>query len=322
VISVGNISAGGTGKTPFVSMLARELVRSGRRVAVVSRGYGRRSKGMLVVSDGAVQTHDVSQTGDEPLELAASLPGVCVVVDEDRARGSEYAVSTLNAGVVVLDDGFQHRSISRDADIVLLPASDLARRQFLLPAGYMREPMRGLNRASLVVISQCERFDDFERSKFALGGLGGVPLAATRTVPTGLKDLSTREGVPVEWITGKRIAVLAGMARPGRFERTIVNLGGEIVRRFWYGDHHWYTPGDLQAVRISLQETGVDAVVTTMKDAIRLGWGDRPLEIAPGIRFLGIEIAAEMLAGAEHLEEILGSALKSSVIIDRGKTPA
>ena len=157
VISVGNITAGGTGKTPIVENIAKIFIEQGKKVAIVSRGFGRASRGTVVVSDGKNILAKAKDAGDEPLYLAQRFNSVIVVVDEQRVRGAQLAVTKYGAEIILLDDGFQHRYLKRDIDIVLMDSQNSPFVTSLLPAGYRREPLRSLQRANAIIWTKVKR---------------------------------------------------------------------------------------------------------------------------------------------------------------------
>lgn len=272
VISVGNIVAGGTGKTPMVAMTARLLRDAGMRPVVVSRGYrGRRDEDPLVVSttDGAVHGVTSGQAGDEPVMLAGLLPGIPVVVARRRAEGASLAVTRFAAGCIVLDDGFQHLALRRDLDLVLLDAARPLDSGRLLPAGLLRERPSALMRADVVILSG---------SGGPLPGAAGLVRSRTRPgtpifhlafEPTMLVDPEGRAR-PVSLLAGRRVVAFAGIARPARLRASIEELGAEVVRFVAFPDHHAYGPGDTAGILEDVERHGPDLLVTTEKDLARL----------------------------------------------------
>jgi tetraacyldisaccharide 4'-kinase len=277
VISVGNITFGGTGKTPTVIALARELVGVGRRPAVLTRGHGRRGHAPLVVL-GPDPEQSVVETGDEPREMARRLPGVPIVVDADRVRGGREAVRR-GADVLILDDGFQHLRIARDLDLVLLDAGDPWGGDRLPPRGRLREPVSALTRASAVLITKVTRRSDegvaaiTDRVRRTAGGL---PVLTAELRPTRVR---TPDGwQPIEVLAGRRVLAFAGLGRPGGFAELLQDAGAEIVGTCWFADHHRYTADELRHIE---SEAARDAAVpvTTGKDAVKLPGETRVWEV-------------------------------------------
>jgi tetraacyldisaccharide 4'-kinase len=268
VVSVGNLTFGGTGKTPTVTALVRDLARRGRRPAVLTRGYGRRDKTPLVLI-GPDTGFAAERAGDEPLEMAERLPGVPIVVDADRARGGREAIRH-GADVLILDDGFQHLAVARDLDIVLLDAGDPWGGGHLPPIGRLREPVTAVRRASAVIVSKLEADHDgvFEEIRERLHRLApslpvlGAGLAASRLrTPGGPRPLAT--------IEGRQVLAFAGLGRPQGFERLLERCGARVVSRRWFPDHHLYARAELATLVDQARRLNA-TLVTTAKDAVKL----------------------------------------------------
>lgn len=269
VISVGNLSFGGTGKTPTVIALVRDLVRLGRRPAVLSRGYRRHSRDLVVVM-GPHPKQGVDEVGDEPLEMARRLPGVPIVVDADRVRGGREALR-LGADVVVLDDGFQHRRLERDLDLVLLDAGDPWAGGRLPPLGRLREPLRSLQRASAVLVTKVpENWQPVVadiRTRVARIA-PDLPLIAVRMYLQRVR-LPDEGWQGPEVLKGQRVFAFAGLGRPAGFSTHLEDAGAEVAAYRWFPDHHRYTADDIETVLA--EAAAVNAVpVTTAKDAVKL----------------------------------------------------
>ncbi len=270
VVSVGNVAAGGTGKTPFVRWLAGELSKRGHSPAILTRGYGRKSRGTVVVSDGRGTVASVSASGDEPALLARALPSVPIVADARRVRAAARA-ETLEApvGVHLLDDGFSHVGLARDVDIVLLDATDPAAGGALLPAGLLREPLSALARADLIVVTKTEQSDPAAALELAGLHAPGVPVFRARTEVLGIRDREGRPVDPADLPAGTTVAV-AGIARPGSFLSTLSSIGVSPAELLSFRDHEAYGPVTAGRIERALEETGATAVVTTEKDAVKL----------------------------------------------------
>jgi len=269
VISVGNLAAGGTGKTPFVRYLATELLRRGHRPSILTRGYGRTSHGTLVVADGSGRVAPVPEAGDEPSLLARALPGVPIVADARRSRGAA-AAEALTSGVDlhILDDGFSHVALERDVDIVLIDATDPGAGG-LLPAGRLREPLSSLARADLVVITKCEQADPSEAIALASLHARGTPVFRARTTVLGIFDSEGRTIEPVDLPAGTAVAV-AGLARPDAFQVTLGQLGLAPTAFLPFPDHARYGPYRIGRILRAAEETGATAILATEKDAVKL----------------------------------------------------
>ena len=269
VISIGNLTFGGTGKTPTVISLARDLVRMGRRPAVLTRGYKRLDDGQVVVV-GPDPKQTAVEVGDEPLEMARRLPGVPVIVDADRARGGAEA-QRLGADVVLLDDGFQHLRLERDLDLVLIDAGDPWGGSRLPPLGRLREPVTALKRADAVLITKAPG----EWRLLAAEIEGVVDRVAPRLQVFISRMRPSRVLVPEEgWLgpevlTGRRVMAFAALGRPEGFADTLAEAGAEIVATRWFPDHHVYT--DQELCEVVDQAAAASAIpVTTAKDAVKL----------------------------------------------------
>ena len=269
VISVGNLTFGGTGKTPTVIALVRDLVRMGRRPAVLTRGYKRRDDHQVVVV-GPEPRQGVDEVGDEPLEMARRLPGVPVVVDSDRERGGTEALR-LGADVLVLDDGFQHLQLERDLDLVLIDAGDPWGGGRLPPLGRLREPLTAIRRASAVLITKVPA--DWRPVVAEIEAAVDHVAPALQVFVSRMRAHRVR--VPGEgWqradiLAGRRVLPFAGIGRPQGLADTLSEAGAEVVDSRWFPDHHAYTPADLHQVTAAAE--AVEAVpVTTAKDATKL----------------------------------------------------
>ena len=268
VVSVGNLTLGGTGKTPTVIALVRDLVRRGRHPAVLTRGYGRSSADPLILVGPDPQV-SVQETGDEPLELAARLPGVPVVVDHDRVRGGIEA-QARGADVLVLDDGFQHLRLERDLDVVLVDAGDPWGGGKMPPRGRLREPVAGLGRAHAVLVTKVGTDPSMivaEIQQAVDRVAPGLPVLSARLEPKAVRRGG--ELVGSEMLEGRRILATAGLGRPEGFADLLRTAGAEVVETSWFADHHPWTRVDVEGV--VQRATELDAVaVTTAKDAVKM----------------------------------------------------
>jgi tetraacyldisaccharide 4'-kinase len=264
-ISVGNITAGGTGKTPTVAWVAKQLLADGIRPSVVSRGYGGTAgKGPRTVTDGATLQCTAAECGDEPYLLAGLLPGVPIIVGSDRIAGVQ-AASDLGATVAILDDGFQHRRLQRDLDIVLVDATNPFGNSRLLPAGILREPLSGLSRAGLIMITRAkpgEAFATIEHVVRQYNDHAPILLAGHRGV--GYRNLAG-EDVP----RPERAVVFCGIGNPDRFRNDLEADGIEVMEFHAERDHHRYTSDQIATLSRRASELGA-LLVTTEKDVARL----------------------------------------------------
>jgi len=266
VISVGNISVGGTGKTPATIMLARFLQEFGLRPAILSRGYGRGNKSdrsVLVVGKG--KGEDYLSVGDEPLLISRRLPDVPVLVGPSRFLSGKMAIEQWGIDVMILDDGFQHRKLHRDLDIVLIGHELPWPRPKLLPLGNLREPIEAIKRAQIIF------FPSGHEENLSL-----FPFDPCKQFffPVRLKPLEVKSGTggsqPLHELSGKKICAFAGIAFPERFISTIEELGGEVVTFLSFPDHHPYRKVDIEMIRKRYAEKSHDMLLTTEKDEMRL----------------------------------------------------
>ena len=269
VVSVGNLTFGGTGKTPFVEFLARRLRFEGRRPAIVSRGYGRLSRGPVVVSDGNGPLVSADRGGDEPVAMARRLPAVPVVVAERRVEGARKAID-LGADLVLVDDGYQHLALRRDVDILLLDAADPFGGGHLPPSGALREPLSALRRADAFVFTRVDRASPSGEAREELRRRNPeAPVFTARIRAAGLADDS---GAPVvsPALTGRRFVAVCGIAHPQTFTASLreLELAPEEVLDF--PDHHRYGRRDLARIRRVADRTGSTWIATTEKDAVKL----------------------------------------------------
>ena len=304
VISVGNLSAGGSGKTPLVELLAKRLMLAGRKVAIVSRGYKRESSGTVVVSNGAVQCAEASAAGDEPAQMAVKLTGVVVIVDERRARGAEYAIEKFGANVIILDDGFQHRSLKRDLDILVLPVEEVEEPGWMFPAGNRREPITSIKRASLIAVTRCESIEQFQKAKAVVQKWTGKPVIGLTTKVSAFRRASSRFSVDLSGIKGKTAVAFSGIGNPESFARTLNSLGMEVKEHVVFPDHHLYREGELRNLENLLVETRADYCVTTEKDVARLLSPKDEFQIfLEKTPLFFVEIEQSVIAGETELTE-------------------
>jgi len=305
VVSVGNLAVGGAGKTPVVLALAGRLVAAGRRPAVLSRGYGAVRVDDRVVADGEAVLLDAAQGGDEPVLLARRIPGLRVLCGPDRARLSARAVA-LGADVLLLDDGFQHRRLRRDLDVVVVDATNPWGNGHCLPYGPNREPRSALRRAGLVWLTHADRATPEGLASLralARASTGRAPVES-RHAPRDLSDGLLRGSFPLEGLAGRPVGLLTGVARPASVRRTVEGLGATVVAAAAFPDHHRFTPAEVEDVLGAAGRAGAGWVVTTEKDAVRL---PEPLAGDPRLRVLRIDV--EVTGGGDALEEALSAAL-------------
>jgi tetraacyldisaccharide 4'-kinase len=279
VVSVGNITAGGTGKTPLVEWLARAAAREGRRVCILTRGYGRADAGKrVVVSDGERIMAGAFEGGDEPRLLAENLrnENVAVISDADRVAAARWALEHLQSDAFILDDGFQHLRIARDLNILTLDASDPWGGMRLLPRGRLREPPGELKRADLIVITRAELACDIEDVRARAQNLsGGRPVLIARTATLGIKLLAAPQSEAgaraheIERIT-QPLAAFCAIGNAQAFYAHARREGLDIKHTRPFADHHVYTQSDVDDCVREAARHGAQALLTTAKDAVKL----------------------------------------------------
>lgn len=275
VVSVGNLTAGGTGKTPVTIALAQAYANLGERVAILTRGYAAaasRSREVIVVADGTGTRWTSVEAGDEPQLLAERAPRAVVLLCADRAAAARVATTKFGATLLLVDDGFQHRRLARDEDWVLVDALDPWGYGALLPRGLLREPVRALRRATTVVISRADQataVTDIEAVVQRYSPEATVRWATHE--PARLWQWPGRESLPLETLRGRRLLAMSGIGNPQAFETTVRNLGTATVLARRFPDHHAFKPCDLEAADLFVRSEGLDAAITTEKDAMRLG---------------------------------------------------
>lgn len=265
VVSIGNLVVGGSGKTPLAALVARILAEAGERPAVLSRGYARTApdEGVTVVSDGRRLRADLARAGDEPLLLARSLPGVAVLVCEDRYLAGRVAEQHLGATVHVLDDGFQHMQLARDVNLLIVDRADVERPR-LLPGGRLREPLSAARAADAVLVTGA----DEEQVGQVAERLGvSTAFALHRDVEPAVEE--TVDG-PRPLAAGARVLVVSGIARPERFVTEGAEGGFDVAGDLAFGDHHPYLTADIARIAQRAGALGAALVLTTEKDLVRL----------------------------------------------------
>jgi len=293
VVSVGNLTLGGTGKTPMVEWLARWFRRRGVRVAIISRGYGQ-----------------VEGLNDEGRVLAENLPDVPHLQDPDRVALAQVAALELETELIVLDDGFQHRRIARDLDVVLLDSLEPFGLGYLFPRGLLREPVRSLRRAHVVVLSRADLIGAADRAairKEAERRAGARPWVEARHAPLDLID-SEGKSSPLDSVAGKSIAAFCGIGNPEGFRRTLVPLCRNLLDLRVFPDHHLYSATDVGSLERWARDRGADLVLTTQKDLVKL----RASSLGPAA-LLALRIGLEVTAGGEVMDDVLARLLPPDI---------
>lgn len=303
VVSVGNLTVGGTGKTPVVILLTHWLQSQGRRVAVLSRGYKRAGGApQHLVSDGVTILAGPSEAGDEPFLLARRCPKAVVAVGADRAELGQWVLAQHPVDCMILDDGFQHLGLRRDVDLVLLDATDATGLDAMAPAGRLREPLRGLVRATAVVVTRADSKEEVEaiNSRLRAAGLQYNDPIEVVFKADSCVSVRTEEGKPLEWCRGKSVWLVSGIGNSESFRRSALSAGVEVVGETVFQDHHHYDADDVRRIRAAAQSAGADIVLTTEKDA-----GKLPPFLVPQDSWWALRVRAEVVRGEERLRRLV-----------------
>ncbi|HEY0791663.1 MAG TPA: tetraacyldisaccharide 4'-kinase [Chthoniobacterales bacterium] len=315
VISIGNLTVGGTGKTPVVEKFARALQKGGRRVAILSRGYKsidarkRRTwwerllrQGMeqppRIVSDGRSVLLDASGAGDEPFMLASNLAGVAVVVDKDRVKAGLYAIKELDVDTLLLDDGLQYLHLKHRLDIVLVDRQAPFGNEHLLPRGTLREPPRNLRRASYIFITKCDGTSNTDLIARIRRYNRTAEIIECTHKPLYLRHVYQDERLPLEYLRDRYIGALCGIAAPESFEEGLRRLGARIEVSRHFADHHRYHERELTSFLQRCVRRDVSAVITTEKDAVRF-----PTIAALPLPIYYLRVEIEIVGGHETWDQ-------------------
>jgi tetraacyldisaccharide 4'-kinase len=310
VVAVGNITVGGTGKTPVVELLARSLRDRGRQVAILSRGY--KSKKLdhpqkwrdrenqpipgehmpKVVSTGTALLLDSKYAGDEPFMLAKNLDGVAVIVDKNRVKSGLFAVGQLGSDTLLLDDGMQYLDLAHSLDIILIDANAPFGTEALLPRGTLREPPKNLRRANYILITKCSgTSNELLISRIRKYNATAEIIECTHG-PIYLENVFTRERQPLDFLKGKYVGAISAIAVPEAFEGSLEKLGARVEIRRRFSDHYRFSRKEVEKFMQRCVERDMQLIVTTEKDAVRF---PHPASIDVPVYFLRIEV--EILSG-------------------------
>jgi tetraacyldisaccharide 4'-kinase len=306
VISVGNLTVGGAGKTPCAAFLARFLIKEGYEVAILSRGYKRESVGRVEVSNGREILCGPKESGDEPFLLANLCHGARVVVDSDRYAAGKWLEDREPISAFILDDGYQHLRLARDLNLLLIDASEPLDQAKMIPFGRLREPVTAMRRADAVIATRSDRPFDRRSLENAIGRFAraDTPVFYARHKITELISLDGAGGsgrIPADFAPADfdpadfnrmRVAAVSGIARPDRFAADLESLGMEIALRLDFDDHHRYTSEELSEILERAREARAEAVITTEKDMVNMPTGFA-VSPAPPIFAARIEFALE-----------------------------
>lgn len=270
VISIGNITTGGTGKTPLVEHVARLIAAQGKKVCILTRGYGRKDPHLqVIVSDGYGVLASPSEAGDEPYLLATKLKGLAAVISSaDRIAAGREAIKDFGTDCFVLDDGFQHLRLARDLNVVTIDATNPWGGGRLLPHGRLRESIEGMSRADCVVITRCDQVKSIDALREEISRLtGGKPIFESRmrmARVSPLKNGGETLGAPA------RVAAFCAVGNPASFFENLRRAGYELAVERSFPDHHVYSQDEVDSVIKAARETGADTLITTAKDAVKL----------------------------------------------------
>jgi tetraacyldisaccharide 4'-kinase len=315
VIAIGNLTVGGTGKTPVVEKFARELRDAGRNVAILSRGY--RSKPVpvhtkllnklllredqtppRVVSDGKSLLLDSELAGDEPYMLASNLKDVVVLVDKDRVKSGRYAIEKFGCDTLLLDDGFQYWDLrGRRHDVVLIDRQQPFGNEYLLPRGTLREPPSHLARAHTIFITKSDGNTAALRERIAELNSTAAVIECVHQ-PLYFEDVFTGERRGLDLIAGKKVASLSGIAQPESFEQSLVKLGGNLVYSKRFADHHRFSQQEILNAINRAKKRQADIILTTQKDAVRFPKIDRR-----DLPFYFMRVEIKIVAGANDFQD-------------------
>jgi tetraacyldisaccharide 4'-kinase len=307
VVSIGNITVGGTGKTPLVAHISRVLADEGRNVCILTRGYGRKDAGKrVVVSDGVEVLADVHESGDEPFWLAENLKGVAAVIcDPDRAAAGRWALEHLDSNVFVLDDGFQHHQLARDLNILAIDATNPWGGGRLLPAGRLREAPQGASRADCAIITRAAPNSDLQELKTTLQHLmGDRPIFTSHMQTKGVRELGTTGLDPGIGIP-QPVAAFCAVGNPASFFDHLLKEGLALVHTHAFPDHHQYKQADITRISEEAKRAGAASLMTTAKDAVKLN----ELKFDLPCYVLEIEISIEE---EEKLVDLIRTAISPS----------
>jgi tetraacyldisaccharide 4'-kinase len=310
VVSIGNLTVGGTGKTPAVIMLARWALQAGYRVAVLSRGYGGQyHEKILEVTDGTIIKSDSSKAGDEPCLMAEKLKGVPIVLSKERFRAGQWAREHYGTDFFILDDGFQHRALKRDLDLVLLDAVAPFSNGHLLPWGLLREPIRHLKRAQAFLITRYDqKYLNDELETFLKSVFPAKPFFKSIHLPEQVVFSGGGASYSPEYLQDKHVAAFAGIANPEAFKATLLQLGAEIIFFRIFKDHHPYRMDEIHDLAAKARENKADFVITTEKDWMRIKALGEPF---PELAYLSVQF--RILAEEQLFFDILKNKAKEVI---------
>ena len=319
VVSIGNLTCGGTGKTPVVEVFAKNLTKNGRKVAILSRGYKSKDRTfwekmlMLnkskknevpprIVSDGENLLLNSSMAGDEPYMLASNLKDVIVLVDKDRVKSGRYAISEFEVDTLILDDGFQYLSLKSHINIVLVDSTLPFHNHHVLPRGLLREPIKNIRKADYVFLTKSNGGNHLRHlKKFIEHHNRNAEIIECTHKERYLEDVFNKENrQSLSYLKGKKMATISAIANPKSFEDKLENLGADLVYKKSYADHHAYSQQEIINLLNKAKMAGASMILTTEKDAVRFPKLSR---IDIPVYFLRVEI--DILSGHENFEQCI-----------------
>jgi tetraacyldisaccharide 4'-kinase len=315
VLSIGNLTVGGTGKTPAAAMIAKWALREGYRPAILSRGYGGKHRGKTFeVSDGQRVFCTPAEAGDEPYLLAKNLEGIPVIISKARYEAGLLAYEQHGSNFFILDDGFQHIRLKRDLDLVLLDATSPFGNMRLLPRGPLREPLDHLQRADVFILTRTGYGANLIMVNYLKKKFGGKPTFQSEHVPENFVLPNLGHSHAPDFIRGKRAVAFAGIAKPEAFRDTLIKLGAEIAAFKGFKDHHVFIRPELQELVAERHRLRADLLITTEKDYVRLG------QLSPTEHRLGyLTVRFQIISGDDTFFAIVKSRADDVL---KGKQPS
>lgn len=315
VVSVGNLTVGGTGKTPFTIFLARKWKDKGYSVGIISRGYGGRyTEQVLLVSDGEKILHDASKVGDEPYLMAERLKGVPIVVSADRFEGCRWLLERFKIDVILLDDGFQHLRLHRDLNLLLVDAMNPFGNGYLLPRGSLRESVSEVRRADLVIFTRSESQVDATEWIHEIERFGRPCLRSTFQ-PKELIHLNTGTIHPLSVLKSRPLLCFCGIGNPDSFVNLVSSLGADVREQIVFDDHFPYQSSDFEKIKNRAISLGMNGLVTTEKDAVKIR-----AFLSPEVDVWALRVDVVFWENPEKWEPLLFKKEKRSLLRSMGRT--
>ncbi len=313
VVVVGNLTVGGTGKTPVVEKFARTLTERGRKVAILSRGYKSKKEPLpkklwrklthgeeappKIVSDGKTVLLDSEVAGDEPYMLARNLPGVVVLCDKNRVKAGSFAIRRFGCDTLILDDGFQYLPLKGRLNLLLVDKTNPFGNQHLLPRGILREPIKHLSRASYIFLTKSDGTRDEALLELIRENNPKAEIIECAHKPQYLQSVDSDERLPLDVLKGAKIGAFSGIASPESFETMLRDFGAEIRYNQRFLDHHRFTRYEIERLYRKAAHSDLEMIVTTEKDAVRLF---EDIKAPVPVYYLRLEI--DILSGEEDFE--------------------